>query len=146
MVITSKQSFGSKSIIYVTWNQIFLILEMLGPDGMSSEESDHDERGRAYMKVNEFAWRTDLWHILDKVDGIQGRYPQLFHHPGAPARTRVPSGKVSKRPYPDRMPKTLYNTRWYKSLSEFEKRELHASSARLDIPEETAVKSLYSLL
>lgn len=146
MVITSKQSCGTRSPVYVTWKEIYVILEMLGTDGVSSEESEHDAHGRTALKVNKLYWRTDLWHILNKVDGIRARYPRLFAKPGAPARRRLPSGKPSKRFYPDRMPKPLYDSRWYKSLSEFEKRELNTSSASLNIPDDAVVQSLYSYL
>lgn len=145
MVIVHKERLGTKSPVYQAWKKIYVILEALGADGMSSEESDNDELGHPCLKVNNLEWRIELSWILSKVDNIRAAQPQLFRSAGAPTKKRVPSGQNSKRTAPAKLPRSLYKQSWLNSRSKHQiDLDIQPSSAHLSFPDAKVVAEFWA--
>ncbi|KAH9476156.1 hypothetical protein JR316_0011727 [Psilocybe cubensis] len=105
----------------------------LGDDGMSSDESDSEERGIRSVRI--LYWRnprllntvTDADNALPATTAYGGRRPG-----GQPdVRQRLRQGQnYSTRPAPTRLPINYYNPVWLNTLSDLELRLLDPQAAQ----------------
>ena len=119
------------------------IVQQLGIDGMSSNESEHDGHcGEATYYVLHKEWRSrnvTAWlHLLDSLH-LQMRYRREWQATaGAWPHFRTASLKVSNRPPVARLPVNFYCTNWYTAQNAFTKERLQAQaqskSATAEIP------------
>ncbi|KAK7686692.1 hypothetical protein QCA50_010292 [Cerrena zonata] len=98
------------------------MLDRLGRDGMSSDESDTDERGTKFGRVLVKPWRATsvgLW--LQKLDQpINGERRR-----GRPPRPRVRSGKINYLSRPvKKLPCNAYHPEWIQGLSNHQQSSL----------------------
>jgi hypothetical protein len=97
------------------WKWLLKLLSFLTADGMSSDESETGVNGKIY-RVTVMAWRSDvITKYMDHIDGQQyvgdkaGRSMR-----GAVPRPRERGGEnVSSRKHVTRLPRELYNDRWF---------------------------------
>lgn len=127
MVTVESQDNGPQSPRAVAWQQIHDIIEYLGPDGMSSEDSGVDDEGYECMLVRDQQWRENLDDMLMKVDDIRRDYPRYFKQNGAKPVKRLPLSKGSRREHPNRLPVNLYAPDWYKDLNDYQKWSIQAA-------------------
>ena len=120
------------------------MLSKLGPDGMSSDESDHQgDSGIPQFRIMRKEWRSEnMTPWLRAFDRLyrDSRFrtgqekgteniPYRYTLPGAPqARGRLQPGEsTSNRRIVPCLPRNAYDERWMQTLDEFEREELRAS-------------------
>lgn len=120
MVVVESEENGPDSSRAVAWRRIHDIIEHLGPDGMSSEDSGVDEEGYECMSVRFQEWREELDDMLIIVDNIRSDYPRYFKQNGAKPIKRIPSRKATRRQHPTHRPLNLYAPDWYGNLNKYQ--------------------------
>ena len=98
------------------------MLERLGVDGMSSDETTEDEDGTKQSRVLVKDWRSlELTHWLRQFDTI----PENEGSRGRQPRFRFYSNKTQCNTKPKKgLPCNAYNTSWKDGLPAYEKAEL----------------------
>lgn len=123
------------------YSQIHHVIERLGAEGMSSDESDTDSNGMTTFTVKRMVWRakwlTDMLLMVDK----DYKRTNMFGNQksGNPARRRERRhGRASVRGPPAKKPRNFYDETWYGNLDAGEKRDLDVESddELLDIEED----------
>ena len=114
------------------WIDNYNIVDTLGIDGQSSDESDGDEEGVYNVKL--IHWRNKkLVKRLNKVDGVRRTTNKYGNRrPGTKRRIRkrrsVRDSRETTRPPPTGKPINFYSEEWYMSLTTQQKRDLNAES------------------
>lgn len=107
------------------WRFVHSVLTRLGASGMSSDETDHDDRGRPRFRVSIIAWRRDIDEWLDAIDG-EGRLdgdddPYVLHAGAKPVpRMRSEGNRVSERFAVQGLPRSFYDDAWYSEQGDTE--------------------------
>src|SRR5271170_1914500 len=131
--ITVANRVAPDGTIHETWDALFSIVDTLTLTGMSSDESDTDERNRPTYHVKRRAWRSkSLTRYLILVDRDQNKTNAYGNiRSGNPPRTRLrhSSNAVSVRDPPTNLPINFYDEDWYSGLTNKQKRNLAAKSA-----------------
>ena len=96
------------------WEWLKSLLDNLGYDGMSSEESCVDGAIDKAFRVKLMAWRRNIDHELDIIDTVRikdrGLYSDRGSKPGK--RLRGTSNSLSKREPRCGLPQELYDDGW----------------------------------
>jgi hypothetical protein len=111
----------------VAYSHIYSIIETLGAEGMSSDESDMDQQGRATFMAKRMPWRAkEVTDMLVKVDKDYNRTNMFGNQKsGNPARHRERrKGRETARKAPGRKPSNFYDQDWYRALSAKQKMDL----------------------
>jgi hypothetical protein len=111
----------------VAYSHIYSIIETLGAEGMSSDESDIDQQGRATFMAKRMPWRAkEVTEMLVKVDKDYNRTNMFGNQKsGNPARHRERrKGRETARKAPGRKPSNFYDQDWYRALSAKQKMDL----------------------
>jgi len=111
---------------------LYTVVEKLGEDGVSSDESDTDARtGLPIYRVKDMKWRRKMAYELDMVDKLrlQDRDIYIYSQKGAKptARFRDDRNSESQRAAPKGLPKTMYSSTWLKGLTRQACRKLMVS-------------------
>ena len=112
------------------WINNYKIMDTLGIDGQSSDESDGDEDGVYNVKL--IHWRNkELVKRLNKADKVRKTTNKYGNRrPGTKQRIRkrrsVRDLQETTRPPPTRKPINFYSEEWYMSLTTQQKRDLDA--------------------
>jgi hypothetical protein len=107
-------------------------LELLGVDGMSSDESDHAAgQGEATYFVLNKVWRspkvTEWLRVLDALH-LRDRYAGEFHaSSGAWPHFRTPSDQSSQRPSVCDLPVNFYSPFWLSHRTPFQRKQLRTT-------------------
>lgn len=115
-----------------TWIDNYKIVDTLGIDGQSSDESDGDGDGVYNVKL--LHWRNkELVKRLNKTDKVRKTTNKYSNRrPGTKQRVRkrrsVRDLRETTRPPPTGKPINFYNEEWYMSLTTQQKRDLDAES------------------
>jgi hypothetical protein len=112
------------------WKWLLDLLDHLGEDGMSSEESDIDARtGMEFYYVKEMTWRRDVQYEMTVIDNERHKEKQLFTKKGAKPMSRIRNGAKggTRRSAPKGLSKTLYFKDWLAELSAAGQRSLEIS-------------------
>lgn len=104
------------------------VLRLLGPEGMSSDESDH-ENGVVQYRVLIKSWRhpilTPFLRVFDASYRRDRFVPILQNTQGSHPHLRLSSNKVDdSRGAPTRLPINAYDTRWLANLTQFDRERL----------------------
>jgi hypothetical protein len=100
----------NKPVSEETWAYICQLLLGLGPEGMSSDESDDEHK---FFRCREMEWRRKIDNILELVDHLAGSYPGSRHR-----RPRIRnSGLKTNREAPHQFEKSLLDPDWLSSIS-----------------------------
>lgn len=103
------------------WQEIYEILNCLGVDGMSSEESGVED-GRPVRYVRFFEWRRkEAQAMLALVDSIPSIRPALFKTQGGKPVRKIKAQALSKREAPRTYPVCYYEPNWYKKQTLYAK-------------------------
>ena len=110
------------------WINHHALLDVLGPEGMSSDESDVDDAGHRMHFVKKMNWRVrDVTMKMAEVDRdrntANGYGNMRAGNPGR-VRKRQADGRNTSRKAPPNLPINLYDVQWYASLTPGQKREL----------------------
>lgn len=110
---------------YRAWTFFQKLMVALGPDGMSSDESDHDlketERG---FQVKIMFWRKDAHTEMEKIDNEGFFNKDLRSGRGAKVVQRFRKGVQAKssREAPVGLSEGLYNPQWVKEMESSDRR------------------------
>jgi hypothetical protein len=101
------------------WEWIQKVLEYLGPDGMSSEESAIEGIEKVY-RVKIVEWRRNLDKEMDIIDRQRLLDSDIFSPRGSLPVARIRTGE---RPHSSRtpvsgLPRTFYDKKWLEEQSE----------------------------
>ncbi|KAH7908072.1 hypothetical protein BJ138DRAFT_406823 [Hygrophoropsis aurantiaca] len=123
------------------------IVQQLGVDGMSSDESDHEAgHGEASYVIKRKVWRAkaiSTWlRTLDSLH-LRARYKGEWKaSSGAWPHLRMTSTTKSERKAVPGLPKNFYSKKWINQLDEFESTDLQCRGAAQDLSVPREVKKL----
>ena len=110
------------------WQWLLKVVDTLGVDGASSEESDCEESIRTIYRTKKMPWRRrDLSDVLSIVDDERLIDKTIYHSQGSkpvPRQRERNRGPESRRPPPSNLPLAFYDDAWFNSLDEASKREV----------------------
>ena len=112
------------------WRWLHTVVEKLGEDGMSSDESDTDARtGLPIYRVKNMKWRRKMAHELEMVDKLRLQDRHIYSQKGAKptARFRDDRNSESQRVAPKGLPKRMYSSAWLEGLTPQTRRKLMVS-------------------
>ena len=97
------------------------ILEYLGPEGMSSDESDY-ETGEVQYYVYRKPWRAEIvttfLRVLDKLHFYRRFKAAPSSFRGSPPRTRIFTNLISTtQNFVANLPINAYEVKWFRTLS-----------------------------
>ena len=94
------------------WKWLEDALEFLGPDGMSSDDSD-DDGGMPVNRVRNMPWRNEkLTSYLEVLDDLKQAYEFSTRGAKKVVRTRSDNHRTSERSHVICMPVALYDEHW----------------------------------
>jgi hypothetical protein len=98
------------------WKWLLKLVKQLGPEGMSSEESDDQNDTEVVFRVKRLPWRRDITKELSLIDAIRLKEKGIFAPQGSKPVKRIHGGErlVSIREAPGFLPRELYNEDWLK--------------------------------
>jgi hypothetical protein len=112
------------------WMSNHTLLDTLGPEGMSSDESEVDDAGNRTYRVKIMDWRNrDIVRKVVEIDKDRNTTNAYGNtRAGNPPRLRKrwEDGRKTSRKAPPHLPINFYNAQWYASLKPGQKRELGA--------------------
>ena len=112
------------------WRWLSTVVEKLGEDGMSSDESDTDTRtGLPIYRVKNMKWRHKMAYELDMVDKLRLQDRDIYSQKGAKptARFRDDRNRESQRIAPKDLPKRMYSSLWLQGLTPQARRKVMVS-------------------
>ena len=117
------------------WEWLGKLIDYLGVEGVSSEESE-EENHRTVYRVKIMNWRRDMMEYLELIDKQRHQIPGLFRNAGSKGvdkRRGQGAGFLhSEREAVKRLPRTLYNDRWFESIGDQGQLTLKVSKQRFD--------------
>ncbi|KAG1785671.1 uncharacterized protein HD556DRAFT_1450435 [Suillus plorans] len=95
------------------WAYLQSLVEMLGKDGMSSDESEHEDGEVQVFRLKKMLWRADINHEMHIIDqqwlaGAANFTPRR----SKPAKRFCNAIQESSRPAVEGLPRVLYNSSW----------------------------------
>lgn len=112
------------------WRWLKSLLDFLGADGMSSDESSGTDRLETIFRVKIMVWRRKMEDCMDIIDQQRIVDPEIYAAQGAKPvkRLRGSENPSSCRPPVTGLPNSLYNEGWLASKSEhYQQLTLHVS-------------------
>jgi hypothetical protein len=128
---TIKMRVHASSGDLAAWNWIGSLLEILGPDGMSSDESDADAHG-PILVAKKVPWRRDCEQFMEILDDERtngGLFKKCGQLPER--RVRRLDANDSDRKVPKGLPEALYKPEWVQSLDKKRKSLIYQPSKKL---------------
>ena len=124
-----KQTRGDGDIR--SWEWVKEVIDRLGYDGMSSEDSDREQETsdiKTY-RVRRMPWRRDLTKIIGLLELERRIDKSVFQPQGLlpVPRTRDSQAPASSRAEVRGLPLAFYDEKWYASLTEEQKEDLEVS-------------------
>lgn len=112
------------------WMSTSEMHQQLGPEGMSSDDSEADENGRYVRKIE---WRSpeviERYALVDSLRRSMTKWGTLKRGCKPQERKREERAPGSSRPAPTGKPINFYDPAWYNKLTPLEKRDLKAETA-----------------
>jgi hypothetical protein len=110
------------------WINYHTLLDVLGPKGMSSDESDVDDTGHRTYWVRRMNWQDNnvikKMVDIDKDRNITNSYANIRAGNLARSCKWQTDGQDTSRNAPPKLLINLYDTQWYASLRSSQRREL----------------------
>lgn len=116
-----------------TWEWLKELLINLGEQGMSSDESDVDNQGRAYFCVKKLPWRAPIEGQLTMIDNRRAQEKSELNRRGAVPlmRLRNRNAVFSERPPPQKLPQGVFDKHWLRECPD--RHKLRMSDKNFDI-------------
>jgi hypothetical protein len=133
MIMVKKKNGDSDVAI---WEWLKTLLKTLGDEGMSSDDSDIDDRTQTeILHVRKLPWRRSLDKELDIIDSQRRDDQELFTKKGSKPVTRLRHMKelTSRRNAPTEKPKNIFEKSWLKKQQDQDKLELKGRMVWIDI-------------
>jgi len=97
----------------VIWQWLLGLVETLGIDGMSSEESEGDDDTEITFHVKTLPWRRNITEELQIIDNMRLLEKGIFAPQGSkPVKRLQGTSVVSTREAAMGLPRTLYDESW----------------------------------
>jgi hypothetical protein len=97
----------------VVWAYLQSIVEHLGKDGMSSDESEHEDGDLQVFRRKSMPWRADFGHEMQIIDQQRLTGASIFTPRGnKPAKRLRNANRESSRIAIEGLPRAFYNTSW----------------------------------
>ena len=110
-----------------------MLIEELGPEGMSSDDSEIEDDGRKVFPVRRMLWRSkEIERRLNQVDkdyNTTNAYGNLRAGNPPRHRTRRNALKVSRRKPAAGYPLNFYDCNWYATLTKAQQEDLSAKGS-----------------
>lgn len=117
------------------WQWLERLLELLGVDGMSSDDSDIENEEQIF-RVKIMPWRADIVNYLDQIDRHRRMDLSIFTKRGSQGVRRMLGADhhISTRKAKKGLPLPLYDARWLADDEIPERREtaLHVSREQFE--------------
>ena len=114
------------------WQFLLSVVETLGTDGTSSDESECEDDIHTVFKTKRMPWRRrDLSDKLKIADDERLLDKTIYHSQGSkpvPRQRESDRGPVSGRGPPSNLPRVFYDEEWFESLDEDAKRDVDPST------------------
>jgi hypothetical protein len=95
------------------WKWLDKVLGQLGHDGMSSEDSEIEDRINLVLRVRAMPWRREMGNELAYIDAQRVADKTIFGRQGMKPMKRIRGeGKDSKREPVEGLPSAFYNSTW----------------------------------
>jgi hypothetical protein len=111
------------------WDFLFTVVDSLGIDGMSSDESEVDQDNKKSFRVKKRAWRSKkIEKILRRVDKDRNTTSAYGNdrQGNSPRTCNRPAYSDSAGEAVRGLPCNFYDTFWYHKLSNWDKEDLGA--------------------
>ena len=117
------------------WKWLKEMLNYLDVAGMSSEESNEENR-RPIYRIKIMTWRRDISRYLDMIDNQRLRFPGLYSNAGSKGVPKV-RGQGSEflnttRDPVKNLPRVLYDDKWFNAIGEQRQLMLKVSKRRFE--------------
>lgn len=115
------------------WEWLHGLLDGLGEDGMSSEESDIDMRtGMEVYYAKAMTWRKNVDREMRLIDGQRLKDKQLYSRKGANPVQRIRNNTKgeTRRQAARGLPKSFYDKKWLTAQSQASHRDLDISKKK----------------
>ncbi|KAG1779844.1 hypothetical protein EV702DRAFT_1043718 [Suillus placidus] len=100
------------------WAYLQSLVETLGKDGMSSDESEHEDGEVQVFHLKKMPWRADVDHEMHIIDQQRLAGAANFTPRGSkPAKRFRNAIQESSRPAIEGLPRALYNSSWLNAQS-----------------------------
>lgn len=111
------------------WQLVMNILEEMGEDGMSSDESEPGPGNATIYRSRRPSWRSEALErmLLDKLGRLVKTNAYGGKTPGNKSRTRVRGSAESRRKARPGLPRNFYSDKFYDSLNAKQRRQLNTS-------------------
>jgi len=110
-----------------------MLIEELGPEGMSSDDSEIDDDGRKEFKVRRMPWRSKEIETrliqVDKDRNMTNAYGNSRAGNQPRHRIRRNAKKLSLRKPSAGYPLNFYDDKWYAGLTKSQQEDLSATDA-----------------
>lgn len=105
-----------------------LVVDHLGEDGTSSDESEGEDLAiHMVYRKKRMIWRRDIDKELRLIDKERLRDRQNWSTQGSKPAPRCASELTSNRPAVTNLPRNLYNDKWYAALTSYQLTQLDVS-------------------
>jgi hypothetical protein len=95
------------------WAYLHSLVETLGKDGMSSDESEHEDGDVQVFRLKKMSWRADVSHEMHIIDQQRLAGAANFTPRGSkPAKRFRNTNRESSRKAIEGLPRALYNSLW----------------------------------
>jgi|ERR1700720_657143 len=123
-----KLKAGNEDNDLEVWKWFTSILEYLGPDGMSSDESSMEGVETVY-RVKRLPWRCDIAGYMDIIDSQRHKDSDIFSAQGTKPvkRVRGTANPQSTHKAVRQLPRSFYDGDWYNGLNQNRQDEVDAS-------------------
>jgi hypothetical protein len=101
------------------WKWLMQVIQRLGIDGMSSEDTDNSNPLETVYRVKVMQWRKDISHELGLIDEKRLVDDEIYAPQGAkpPKRYRSSNNRLSTRPPVPELPDVFYDQSWLSQQS-----------------------------
>jgi len=115
------------------WKWLESVLEHLGTDGMSSDESSTEDFETVY-RVKNMPWRRDIVDCMDIVDRQRHKDCDIFTPKGSKPTKRVrgTANPASKRNPVYGLPRPFYDNDWFGQLDKYHQTKLDVTDEEFD--------------
>jgi hypothetical protein len=134
LMVDAGETAGSPDVEH--WRWLESVLEKLGRDGMSSEDSSDEGIGESITRVcrpRVMKWRRDMEQELKIIDNQRTLDRDLFSNKGQRPTLRLRSSKngASTRKAIAGLPRSFYDNEWfYKQTEHYKHRHLKVSKEK----------------
>jgi hypothetical protein len=115
------------------WKWLGSVLEYLGPDGMSSDESSMEDFETVH-RVKNMPWRRDVTNNMDIIDRQRHKDAEIFTAKGSKPTKRIrgTANPSSARNPVQGLPHSFYDDDWFNRQDQYHQSKLQSTDEKFD--------------